>query len=107
MFAVRKQAATTHLVEKMTAEAYKEAIKQLTQIPGVERSVADDLIQMGITSTADLKNKDAEKLYNKSNRQSGSVQDRKLLYVFRCAIYYVSTDVHDKAKLNWQSWKDK
>ena len=91
----------------MTAEAYKEAIKQLTKIPGVERSVADDLIQMGITSTADLKNKDAEKLYNKSNRQSGNVQDRKLLYVFRCAIYYASSETHDKAKLNWQSWKDR
>ena len=91
----------------MTAEAYKEAIKQLTQIPGVERAVADDLIQMGITSTTDLKNKDAEKLYNKSNRQSGSVQDRKLLYVFRCAVYYASTETHDKEKLKWQSWKDK
>jgi hypothetical protein len=91
----------------MTAEAYKEAIKQLTQIPGVERSVADDLIQMGVTSTADLKNKNAEKLYSKSNRQCGTVQDRKLLYVFRCAIYYASTEVHDKEKLKWQSWKDK
>ena len=91
----------------MTAEAYKEAIKQLTQIPGVERSVADDLIQMGITSTTDLRNKDAEKLYSKSNRQFGSVQDRKLLYVFRCAVYYASTEVHDKEKLKWQNWKDK
>jgi len=91
----------------MTAEAYKEAIKRLTQIPGVERAVADDLIQMGITSTNDLKNKDAEKLYNKSNRQCGTVQDRTLLYVFRCAVYYASTEVHDKEKLKWQNWKDK
>ena len=91
----------------MTAEAYKEAIKQLTLIPGVDRTIADDLIQMGITSTADLKNKDAEKLYSKSNRQCGNVQDRKLLFVFRCAVYFASTDVHDKEKLSWQSWKDK
>lgn len=91
----------------MTAEAYKEAIKQLTLIPGIDRAVADDLIQMGITTIADLKNKDAEKLYNKSNRQSGNVQDRKLLYIFRCAIYFASNEEHDKAKLTWQSWKDK
>ncbi len=91
----------------MTAEAYKQAVKDLTEIPGVGRSVADDLIQMGITKVSDLKDKDAERLYNKSNRQAGTVQDRNLLYMFRCAVYFASNDKHDDEKLKWKNWKDK
>lgn len=90
----------------MTAEAYMDSVKQLTLIPGVGRSIADDLIQMGITSVADLKNKDAEKLYKQSNRQCGVVQDPCVLYVFRCAIYFASNKKHDPEKLKWWNWKE-
>ena len=94
------------VANKMTAEAYKESVKLLTQIPGIGRAIADDLIQMGITSIGQLKNKDAEKLYAKSNKQCGTVQDRHLLYVFRCAIYFASNETHDPEKLKWWNWKD-
>jgi len=91
----------------MTAEEHKQAIKELTLIPGIGRAVADDLIEMGITKVSQLKNKDAEKLYSKSNREKGSVQDRSLLYMFRCAVYFASNEKHDEEKLKWRNWKDK
>lgn len=91
----------------MTAEEYKVALKDLMLIPGVGREVADDFIQMGIKKIADLKNKDAERLYNKSNRQAGVTQDRTLLYTFRCAVYFASNEKHDADKLKVSNWKDK
>ncbi len=91
----------------MTAEEYKDAIKDLMLIPGVGRSMADDLIQMGIKKVSDLKNKDAERLYSKSNRQAGVTQDRNLLYTLRCAVYFASNETHDAEKLKVANWKDK
>ena len=83
-------------------------IKELTTIPGVGKSIAGDLIQIGIKCVADLKGKDPERLYDDSNKAAGCVQDRCLLYVFRCAVYFAKTPVHkqDTEKLKWWNWKD-
>ena len=85
---------------------YKNSIKNLTQIPGVGKSIADDLINIGVTKVEDLKGKEPQKLYNKSNKFAGVVQDRCLLYVFRCAVYYASNKKHEPEKLKWWNWKD-
>ena len=47
-------------------------------------------------------------LYDDSNKLAGCVQDRCLLYVFRCAVYFAETPVHkqDAEKLKWWNWKD-
>ena len=84
-------------------------IKELTQIPGVGRSIANDLYNIGIKHIDDLKGKDPELLYDQSNRFAGCIQDRCLLYVFKCAVYYAETPVkkQDKEKLKWWNWKDK
>ena len=84
----------------------KNQIKELKQIPGVGISIANDLINIGIYKIADLKDKDPEWLYHQSNKYAGVVQDRCLLYVFRCAVYYATDPVHDKEKLKWWNWKD-
>ncbi|MFZ6011042.1 MAG: helix-hairpin-helix domain-containing protein [Bacteroidota bacterium] len=86
----------------------KETISALTEIPGVGKSIANDLWNIGIRSVGDLKNGDPEMLYDLSNRYAGQVQDRCLLYVFRCAVYYASTDKkkHNAEKLKWWNWKD-
>lgn len=91
----------------MTEQAYKKAIKELTVIPGVGKSIADDLVKLGITKVPDLKNKNPEKLYDKSNQLRGVVQDRCLLYVFRCAVYFASNAEHETDKLKWWNWKEK
>lgn len=78
----------------------------LTTIPGIGKSIADDLQNIGINNMSDLKGKDPEKLYELSNKFEGVKQDRCLLYVFKCAVYFANTKNPDKEKLKWWNWKD-
>ena len=84
-----------------------KAIKSLRQIPGVGISIANDFFNIGIHSVDELKNRNPEELFDLSNQYAGTVQDRCLLYVFRCAVYYASTDPLDREvdKLLWWNWK--
>jgi len=77
----------------------------LTTIPGVGRSIAGDLRNIGIKSVSDLKGKTPETLYAMSNERAGTVQDRCLLYVFRCAVYFAEGG-QEPVKLKWWNWKD-
>lgn len=87
---------------------FDSSIKELTSIPGVGKSIAKDLWNIGIRSVGDLIGKNPEVLYNQSNESVGTKQDRCLLYVFRCAVYYAETsaDHVDSEKLKWWNWKD-
>ena len=86
----------------------RDELKALTVIPGVGKSIAQDLVDIGIRSVDDLKGKNPEKLYEMSNKHAGCRQDRCLLYVFRCAVYYAETTgrKQDPEKLKWWNWKD-
>ena len=86
----------------------EQELKQLTVIPGVGKSIALDLWNIGIRKVEDLVGQYPEQLYDRSNKFAGMVQDRCLLYVFRCAVYYAETpeDDQERAKLNWWNWKD-
>jgi hypothetical protein len=86
----------------------QQAIKKLKEIPGVGISIANDLYNIGITSVDDLKGKKPEELYILSNKNAGTIQDRCLLYVFRCAVYYANTNPNklNPEKLKWWNWKD-
>jgi predicted RecB family nuclease len=79
----------------------------LQTIPGVGKSIAGDLRNIGIRTVADLKGNDPERLYEMSNRFEGKVQDRCLLYVLREAVYFAENEKHDSEKLKWWNWKDK
>ena len=83
-------------------------MKNLTIIPGVGKSIASDLRHIGIKKVDDLKGQDPEELYRLSNSFAGKKQDRCLLYVFRCAVYYAETpeEKQDPEKLKWWNWKD-
>lgn len=81
-------------------------VKALQQIPGVGKSIAQDLVKLGIHSVADLKGADPQALYQKLCDLEGVKLDRCLLYVFRCAVYYASNTVHDPELLKWWHWKD-
>ena len=85
----------------------EQVIKELRIIPGVGVSIANDLYDIGIRSLADLKGKDPELLYHQSNKYSGAVQDRCLLYVFRCAVYFAETPKAQQKpdRLKWWNWK--
>ena len=85
-----------------------QILKQLTLIPGVGKSISEDLYNIGIHSISDLAGQSPEDLYERSNAHAGMKQDRCLLYVFRCAVYYAETEDpwRDPDNLKWWNWKD-
>lgn len=80
---------------------------ELLKIPGVGKSIASDLIDLGIKRIEDLKGKNPEELYKDFCVLRGQKIDRCMLYVFRCAVYFASNKEHDPGKLKWWNWKDK
>ena len=96
-----------YLPLKMTMEALnKKILQELQSIPGVGKSIANDLYGLGIRSINDLKNKNPEALYVAFCRQQGQHIDRCMLYVLRCAVYFASHKHHDPELLKWWNWKD-
>ena len=79
----------------------------LLEIPGVGKTIAQDLQRLGIHNIIDLKHKNPEQLYKKHCQQKGYQVDRCMLYVFRCAVYYASHKKHNQNLLKWWNWKDK
>jgi hypothetical protein len=90
----------------MNTAAKQQSIRELKGIPGVGKSIAEDLWDLGIHRVSDLKGNDPEKLYVKRCVQVGVEIDRCLLYVFRCAVYYASHKRHKPELLKWWNWKD-
>lgn len=80
--------------------------KNLQVIPGVGKSLAQDLVDIGIKEVADLKNVNPQTLYENLTVLRGQHIDRCVLYVFRCAVYFASEDQHDPDLLKWWNWKD-
>ncbi len=83
----------------------KAILKQFQTIPGVGKSIAEDLWNQGFRSVGELKNEDPEKMYQKQCEIQGIKVDRCLLYVFRCAVYFASNQKHDPKLLKWWNWK--
>ncbi|HEY1006931.1 MAG TPA: helix-hairpin-helix domain-containing protein [Sphingobacteriaceae bacterium] len=86
----------------------EQAIKELSTIPGIGKSLATDLWNINIRSIAELRGKDPERLYDLSNAFAGVVQDRCVLYTFRCAVYFADTprELREPERLKWWNWKD-
>ncbi len=84
-----------------------DSLKELRQIPGIGKSIAEDLWNIGIRSIADVKRSNPEELYRRSCEHQGCTIDRCLLYTYRCAVYYASHTKHDPELLKWWKWKDK
>ncbi len=80
-------------------------LKELRRIPGVGRSMAEELYGLGIRSIDVLKGMDPEALYLKLCGERGRHMDRCVLYVFRCAVYFASHKKHDPELLKWWNWK--
>jgi hypothetical protein len=91
----------------MIADTKEIVLRDLRQIPGVGREVAEDLWGLGVRAVADLKDQDPERLYERLCAQQATQVDRCMLYVFRCAVYYASFDKHNPELLKWWNWKDR
>ena len=90
------------------AETYdrERGLRGLRTIPGIGKSLSQDLWDLGIHEVKALKTADPEHLYQRHCAQVGSPVDRCVLYAFRCAVYYAANDEHDPELLKWWNWKD-
>ena len=79
---------------------------ELQKIPGVGKMTQNDLTRLGYPTIASLVGADPEEMYERDRISRGGALDRCVLYVYRCAVYYASNDVHDPDKLKWWNWKD-
>lgn len=83
-----------------------EILKEFRKIPGVGKTIAEDLYQIGLRSINDLKGQDPELLYRRLCSYQNCKVDRCMLYVLRCAVYFASEKEHDEKLLKWWNWKD-
>ena len=95
---------TTEIIGSEAAR--REALKDFQRIPGVGKSIAQDLWELGFRSTAELAEADPQEMYDRFCALKGMHIDRCLLYVFRGAVYFASRTEHDPELLKWWSWKD-
>ncbi len=84
----------------------KAVLKNLQTIPGVGKSIAEDLYDLGYRSVSELANCDPNMMYERLCMKAGKHLDRCLLYTFRCAVYFATNDKHEAKKLKWWNWKD-
>lgn len=84
----------------------QSSLKDLEQIPGVGKKIAQDMRNIGIHSLSQLEGQDPEQLYQKLCDFKAGPVDRCMLYVLRCAVYYASNTKHDPQLLKWWNWKD-
>ncbi len=82
------------------------SVKDLRRIPGIGPNLAAHLIELGVHAVAELKGRDPQELYDRLVAKYGSM-DRCVLYAFRCAVYFASTDNPSPELLKWWNWKDK
>lgn len=82
-------------------------LKELRVIPGVGKAMAEDLYNLGYRSVRDLQDQAPEDMYLRHCAQKGVPVDRCVLYVFRCAVYYASSEPCDPELLKWWNWKDR
>ncbi len=81
-------------------------LADLMRIPGVGPSIAKDLYSLGIREVGELRGRNPEALYSELCQAAGKTQDRCVLYVFRCAVYFASEPEPDLELLKWWNWKD-
>lgn len=78
----------------------------LQVIPGIGPSMSQDLRDLGIVRVSDLKTRSPKAMYESLSKLRNVQQDRCVLYVFRCAVYYAQNAVHDPDLLKWWNWTD-
>lgn len=83
-----------------------QSASELLEIPGVGPRVAAYFTSAGIERVADLRGADPDEIYQRMCMAHGRMLDRCLLYVVRCAVYYVSTPRPKPELLEWWNWKD-
>ncbi|SDK33113.1 Pathogenicity locus [Maridesulfovibrio ferrireducens] len=86
--------------------AKPDILKSFRTLPGVGKSIAEDLWDMGYRSLDEMKREDPETMYLRLEELAGKHVDRCMLYVFRCVVYCVNNEQRDPHLEKWWSWKD-
>ena len=81
-------------------------MKELRRIPGIGPSLAQDLFDLGVKKVSALRHRNPVILYKRLCTLRGQYQDRCVLYVFRCAVYFATEAQPDPERLKWWNWKD-
>ncbi len=88
-------------------ETHSHQRNDLQGIPGIGPRMAQALRDLGFSRVEDLRDQDPELMYEDLSALRGARVDRCVLYVFRCAVYFASTEQHDPDLLKWWRWKDR
>jgi hypothetical protein len=79
----------------------------LTQIPGIDKKMAQHMINAGYSSIQSLKGQNPEAIYQKDCLFQGVQVDRCALYCYRLAVHYADNDGQlPPDKQDWWNWKD-
>lgn len=79
----------------------------LESLPGIGKSLAADLRDLGCRRARDLAAMDPEAMYEELQEIRGAHIDRCVLYAFRCAVYCArNEDPHPELR-KWWNWKDR
>lgn len=81
-------------------------LNDLQRIPGIGPSLVRDLVDLGIRKVTALRRRSPERLYKRLCMLRGQHQDKCVLYVFRCAVYFATERNPDPERLKWWNWKD-
>ncbi|MHC1751207.1 helix-hairpin-helix domain-containing protein [Humidesulfovibrio sp.] len=81
-------------------------LKDFRRIPGVGKTTALDLWNLGLRGVDELRGRDPQALYEATEALAGQHVDRCVLYVYRCAVYFAETAHPEPEKLKWWNWKD-
>jgi len=81
-------------------------LKDFRRIPGVGKTTALDLWNLGLRGVDELRGRDPQALYEATEALAGMHVDRCVLYVYRCAVYFAETANPEPEKLKWWNWKD-
>ena len=81
-------------------------LKDFRCIPGVGKTTALDLWNLGLRGVDELRGRDPQALYEATEALAGMHVDRCVLYVYRCAVYFAETANPEPEKLKWWNWKD-
>ena len=92
----------------MKNQSNKEIVKMFQTLPGVGKSIAEDLVDMGYTSLAEIKKQNPEKMYQELNVLRRMTIDPCMLYTFRCVHYFLNTPQNKQKPelLKWWNWKE-
>lgn len=86
---------------------FKTACNKLQIIPGIGKSLSGDLYDLGYRDVGELRGEDPQAMWDQLSELRNCRQDRCVLYVFRCAVYFAGNKNHDHELLKWWNWKDK